>query len=198
LTDSSHDRDTRLGAWGQVLRPGLAAWWGEPVSSAEVLAFVLLGLAAIPLFVIDIREHRLPNAIVLPLYPIGLLLLSMSAAASGDWLTLRRALVAMFVALIIYSGLALLRRSGMGMGDVKLSGVLGLYLGYLGWGQFVVGMVTAFVLGSVFGMALMLARKAHRGTAIPFGPFMLAGAAIGAVAGHTLWAWYLSAAFLTA
>jgi leader peptidase (prepilin peptidase) / N-methyltransferase len=168
------------------------------MSSAEVLAFVLLGLAAIPLFVIDIREHRLPNAIVLPLYPVGLVLLSMGSAASGDWLTLRRALVAMFAALIIYSGLALLRRSGMGMGDVKLSGVLGLYLGHLGWGQFVVGMVTAFVLGSVFGIALMLARKAHRGTAIPFGPFMLAGAAIGAVAGQALWAWYLSAAFLTA
>jgi leader peptidase (prepilin peptidase) / N-methyltransferase len=166
------------------------------VSSLEILAFTALGIAAIPLTVIDIRQHRLPNAIVLPLYPVGLLLFSMQAAASGRWADVHRGVWAMGVALAIYGGLALLHRSGMGMGDVKLSGVLGLYLGYLGWGQFVVGLVAAFTLGSIAGLILMAARRAHRASAIPFGPFMLAGAVVGATTGKPLWEWYLTAAFI--
>jgi leader peptidase (prepilin peptidase)/N-methyltransferase len=65
----------------------------------------------------------------------------------------------------------------MGFGDVKLAGVLGLYLGYLGWAHLFAGTFAAFVLGGLWSVAILLSRKGNLRSAIPFGPFMLAGAA---------------------
>ena len=63
----------------------------------------------------------------------------------------------------------------MGFGDVKLAGVLGLYLGWLGWAEVVDGGFLGFLFGGVVGVALMVVRRAGRKSQIPFGPFMLAG-----------------------
>ncbi|MFJ3957653.1 prepilin peptidase [Arthrobacter sp. NPDC090010] len=67
---------------------------------------------------------------------------------------------------------------GMGFGDVKLAGVLGLYLGYLGWWPMLLGPLVAFILGGVFSAVLLVTRKATRTSHIPFGPFMITGAAL--------------------
>jgi leader peptidase (prepilin peptidase)/N-methyltransferase len=80
----------------------------------------------------------------------------------------------------------------MGMGDVKLAGVLGLFLGWLGWDALAVGALAAFILGGLFGVALIVARRARSKTAIPFGPWMLVGAWIGILAGGPIAAAYLS------
>jgi leader peptidase (prepilin peptidase)/N-methyltransferase len=74
----------------------------------------------------------------------------------------------------------------MGFGDVKLAAVLGLYLGFLGWGNLLVGAFAAFVFGGVFGLVLMLIRRAGRKSTIPFGPWMILGAWIGVFAGAAL------------
>ena len=58
----------------------------------------------------------------------------------------------------------------MGIGDVKLAGVLGIYLGYLGWAQLAVGAVAAFVLGGVFGIVLLIARRSGRKSQDPVRP----------------------------
>ena len=79
----------------------------------------------------------------------------------------------------------------MGFGDVKLAGVLGLFLGFLGWAPLVVGAAAAFLLGGVFGIVLLIAGRAKRGRAIPFGPWMVVGAWIGIFAGEPLAAGYL-------
>ena len=71
----------------------------------------------------------------------------------------------------------------MGFGDVKLAGVLGLYLGWLGWGEVIVGGFLGFLFGGVVGIALMVMGKAGRKSKIPFGPFMLAGALVAILAG---------------
>jgi leader peptidase (prepilin peptidase)/N-methyltransferase len=81
----------------------------------------------------------------------------------------------------------------MGMGDVKLAAVLGLYLGFLGWGNLLVGAFAAFLFGGLFGLALMLARRAGRKTAIPFGPWMILGAWVGVFAGAQLTDLYFGA-----
>jgi leader peptidase (prepilin peptidase)/N-methyltransferase len=81
----------------------------------------------------------------------------------------------------------------MGLGDVKLAGVLGMYLGYLGWAQLAVGVAGAFLLGGVFGIMLMLLGRAGRKTAVPFGPWMLLGAWIGIAAGGPVASGYLDA-----
>ncbi len=79
----------------------------------------------------------------------------------------------------------------MGFGDVKLAGVLGAALGWLGWGPLVVGSFAAFLLGGVVGLALMVAQKADRRTGIPFGPWMIAGAFVGVAWGTPVWNTYL-------
>ena len=79
----------------------------------------------------------------------------------------------------------------MGLGDVKLAGVLGMYLGWFGWGQVFVGTFAASLLGGVVGIALMLAGRAGRKTAIPYGPYMIAGAWLGITVGGAVVDWYL-------
>ncbi len=88
-----------------------------------------------------------------------------------------------------YFLLRMIRPGGMGGGDVKLAGVLGLSrLARLGCP--LVGAFAAFILGGVVGIALLLARRRRR-KAIPFGPWMIAGAWIGIVAGEDIAHWYL-------
>ena len=92
---------------------------------------------------------------------------------------------------LFYALLRLIRPGGMGGGDVKLAGVVGIYLGWLGWAPLAVGAFAAFLYGGVFGSALLLGRRAGRKTAIPFGPWILAGAWTGVFAGETVGRWYV-------
>ncbi len=80
---------------------------------------------------------------------------------------------------------------GMGFGDVKLAGVLGMSLGWLGWGQLVVGAFLGFLLGGVVGGGLMAVRLATRKSRIPFGPFMIVGAYVAVLFGAHLTHLYL-------
>ena len=79
----------------------------------------------------------------------------------------------------------------MGFGDVKLAGVLGAYLAWLGWAALVVGGFLGFALGAVVGVAMMVAGRAGRRTALPFGPFMLLGALLAIFLAEPLSQWYL-------
>jgi leader peptidase (prepilin peptidase)/N-methyltransferase len=136
---------------------------------------------------IDLDVRRLPNRIVLPSYPVGALLL---VAAGGDRPALLRGLAAMAVLFAGYFALASVRPGGLGFGDVKLAGLLGLYLGWLGWAQVWLGTLTGFLLGGLAGAALLAARRASRGSALPFGPAMLAGALFAVFAAGPVAAWY--------
>ncbi len=91
----------------------------------------------------------------------------------------------------VYFALCFAYPAGMGFGDVKLAGVLGLYTGWLGWGAWAVGLFLGFFLGGLFGIALLAAKKGGRKTAVPFGPFMLVGALLGILVGPDLAQGYL-------
>lgn len=158
----------------------------------EVVAYLYLAAVSIALALIDFDTHRLPNTIVLPSYLVGAALLGTAAALTGDGGALLSAAVGAAALYVIYLVLALVYPGGMGFGDVKLAGVLGMFLGYLGWGPLIVGGFAAFVLGGVFALALVAARRARKGTGIPFGPWMLAGAWLGILAGPTIWSAYLA------
>ena len=169
---------------GTALLFGLtAAWLGL---SWELPAFLYLAAIAVALALIDIDVKRLPNAIVLPSYPVAAALLLLPAAIGGRWDDYVRGLLGMAVLYAFYFVLAFVYPAGMGFGDVKLAGVLGLYLGWVGWSAVVVGTFLGFLLGAVLSIVLMAVSKAGRKSKIPFGPFMLLGAGLAFVVGAPL------------
>jgi leader peptidase (prepilin peptidase)/N-methyltransferase len=139
------------------------------------LYFAAIGLA---LSVIDIEHRRLPNAIVLPSYPVLATLLAASAAVERDWWPLARAGLGAAAMFVFFLALAVVYPAGMGLGDVKLAGIVGGVLAYLSWPALVFGAFAGFALGALVGVALMAAGRGGRKTAIPFGPFMIAGALV--------------------
>jgi leader peptidase (prepilin peptidase)/N-methyltransferase len=162
------------------------------VSSALVLVAMLYFAAiSVALSAIDIETHRLPNAVVLPAYAVGALCLGAAGAFAGDWVAIARAAAGAGILVLFYFLLAVVKPGGMGMGDVKLAGVIGLFLGFLGWGPLVVGVFSAFLLGGVFGLGLIIARRAGRASGVPFGPWMFAGAWVGALFGEALTSQYM-------
>ncbi|HET7736641.1 MAG TPA: prepilin peptidase [Nocardioidaceae bacterium] len=159
--------------------------------NAALPAFLYLGGVSVALWMIDLDVKRLPNVIVLPSYVVAGVLLAAAALGTGDWDRLLRAVIAAAALYGFYFVLAFLYPAGMGFGDVKLAGVLGLYLGWLGWGELIAGGFLAFLFGGVVGIALMAVRRAGRKSQIPFGPFMLAGALVAILWGGALTDLYL-------
>lgn len=171
---------------------GLVAWWVGASWALPVL--LLLAALTICLTLIDLDVQRLPDAIVLPIYPVVLALLVLASWAPGgvsDWPALWRALVAGAAMFLAYFLMRFAYPRGMGFGDVKLAGVLGLVLGWWGISAVVVGFFAAFLLGGIFSIALIVAGKASRASKVPFGPWMFAGAWVGLVAGERLAEAYL-------
>ncbi|GAA4286413.1 A24 family peptidase [Georgenia daeguensis] len=150
---------------------------------AEMLAFSVLSTACAVLIVIDLAEHRLPDVVVLPMYPAVLVLLTLAAAVNGQWSDLGRSVVAGAVLLTVYFAMAYAYPAGLGLGDVKLSGVLGMFLGWFGWPHVVLGTFAAFAINAIVVVVLLVLRKATLKSDVPFGPPMIAGAAVGAAWG---------------
>lgn len=158
-----------------------------------LLSCAYFAVIAVRLTVIDVRQHRLPDRIVLPSYAVaGVLLLGAVAlyavavapdTASGPG---GAALFGVPGLRVVAGGVALwlfyfLLRAvyppGMGFGDVKLAGVLGMYLGFLGWQHVLAGTFAAFLFGGIWSLGLLVSRRGTLKSSIPFGPFMLAGTA---------------------
>src|SRR5680860_231459 len=158
---------------------------GEPISALYPAA------SAVALALIDLDVHRLPNSIVLPSYVVGAVLLGVPSLIEGDYGQLLRAAIGAAVLYAFYFALVLVYPSGMGFGDVKLAGVLGMYLAWLGWAELAVGAFLGFLLGGALGGLLLVTRKAGRKSKIPFGPFMLLGAFVGIFIGNPVADWYL-------
>ena len=164
---------------------------------AVLPAYLYLAAIGVALTLIDYDTHRLPNSIVLPSYVVAIILLVGGSAVSGQWERLLPAAVGGVAMYAFYFLLAIVKPGGMGFGDVKLAGVLGLYLGWLGWPSLIVGAFAAFVLGGVVSIVLLATRRAGRNSGIPFGPWMIGGAAIGIFFGANVAGGYLSLVGLT-
>jgi leader peptidase (prepilin peptidase)/N-methyltransferase len=157
----------------------------------ELPAFLYLGAIGVALTLIDLDVKRLPNAIVLPSYVVAAVLLGAAAVFGHDWSSYLRAGLGMAALYAFYFALAWVYPAGMGFGDVKLAGVLGAYLGWLGWAEVVTGTFLGFLFGGVVGIALMSVGKAGRKSKVPFGPFMLVGALVAILWGGALADLYL-------
>ena len=149
-------------------------------------AYLYLAAVGLALALIDLDCKRLPDALTLPSYPVATVLLGVAALLGSDSGDFVRALLGGAAMFAVYFALCFAYPAGMGFGDVKLAGVLGLYTAWLGWGAWAVGLFLGFLLGGVFGIALIAVKKGGRKTAVPFGPFMLLGALIAILAGPEL------------
>ena len=147
---------------------------------ADLAAFVALAVACALLVPIDLAAYRLPDAIVLPLYPVVLGGLAVTAGMFDVWGSFGRAAAAAAVLLTFYFVLALINPSGLGLGDVKLSGVLGAFLGWLGWPAVMAGTLAAFVINAAVALVLLAAGRVGAKSGIAFGPAMVVGAVLGA------------------
>ncbi|ALV44495.1 leader peptidase (prepilin peptidase) / N-methyltransferase [Arthrobacter alpinus] len=146
-----------------------------PAFLCAVAACVYLLWLSVILSAIDIHTHTLPNRYVLPAYPIAGALLVAAALTSGSPASLARAVGGAALMVVLYWILWALHPSGLGFGDVKLAGVLGLYLGFLSWQHVALGAAAGFVLGGLWALAHVASGRGTIKSPIPFGPSMLAG-----------------------
>ncbi|WP_139978706.1 prepilin peptidase [Nocardioides litoris] len=165
---------------------GLVGWtlgW-----SWVLLVVVPVVPVAVLLSVVDLRTRLLPAVVVWPtfLYALAAVVLHGLLVATGH--DLQRAAIALVVGYLFYFVLWFVHPSGLGFGDVRLSAVLALVLGYLGWPQFIVGMYAGFLLLGLPGLLLAVAKRraSYLKVQLPFGPFMAAGALLGIVLGPQL------------
>jgi leader peptidase (prepilin peptidase)/N-methyltransferase len=166
-----------------VIFAGLAAAFAVRHQVPALPAYLYFAGIGIALAVIDIDVRRLPTAIVLPSYPVLAVLLTGAAWGQHDWWALGRAGIGGAALLGFFFSIVMVYPAGMGLGDVRLAGLVGAVLGYLSWSTLIVGALAGFALGAVSGAAIIAARRGDRKTAMPFGPFMIAGALLAVVAG---------------
>jgi leader peptidase (prepilin peptidase)/N-methyltransferase len=156
----------------------LGHFGGQP----DVVAFAFFGALSVPLAAIDIAVQRLPDPLTLPAYPILIVLLAGAAIANHDLAALGRAFLGGLALAGGYLLLALLRPGQIGGGDIKLAGIAGLALGWLGWPTLIAGAALSFVLCAVVSVVLLAARRVTLHSAICFGPFILGGALLAMIA----------------
>ncbi|MEU0935501.1 A24 family peptidase [Embleya sp. NPDC005971] len=162
-----HDLPVIAGAF--VLTGGALVW--RVGLHAVLPAFLAFALLASALVVCDARLMRLPDPLTLPGYPVlaALLLIPFDRDAY------LRALFAMAGAYALHLVLALCG-VGIGLGDVKAAGLVGLVLGWTSWAALAQALVLAYVCVGVYATGLAVSRRAGRGSVVPFGPFLLGAA----------------------
>jgi leader peptidase (prepilin peptidase)/N-methyltransferase len=163
-------------------------WWDG--GTWALPAYLYLAAIGVALSAIDLDTKRLPNVIVLPSYVVALVLFLLPAALEGQWDAYLRAVLAGIALFAFYFLLAFIYPAGMGFGDVKLSGVIGIYLGWVSWALVGLGTFAAFLLGAFVGIAVILAGRGGRKTKVPFGPFMVVGAFLALFFGQAVVDWY--------
>jgi leader peptidase (prepilin peptidase)/N-methyltransferase len=150
----------------------------------------LLWIPFVPVYlalaVIDWRTRLLPTYLITPTLIALVVLIGVGWAVTGDRDAVLHAAFGFVTCGGFYLLLWVVYPRGLGYGDVRLSGPLGLGLGWLGWGPVLVGMYAGFLLGGLIGGLLALVRIVER-RGFPFGPFMLVGAVIGVLWGEALW-----------
>ncbi|WP_029069725.1 prepilin peptidase [Jonesia quinghaiensis] len=167
----------------------------EVVGDIGILLPVLfLTATGVALAFIDLDTHKLPNKIVLPAYPAVAVLVALATWSSGwEWSSVIRAVLGGVILYVLYFILCVI--GGMGFGDVKLAGVLGMSLGWLGWSYLIIGGFLPFVLGGLYAVILLVLRRAGRKSGIPFGPWMILGWYLSLFVAEPLSQWYLSFIF---
>lgn len=179
---------------GVVLAAWAALWWHrlpvlespQPSDWVVLVAFGLFACAGIALTLIDLDTRLLPDVVVLPSTAVLAMLLALACVLGAPWSQFLHAVVGAAGLWAFYALVRFVRPDGMGGGDVKLAALVGLALGWTGWGALFVGVFATFVVGGAFAVGLLVVLRSGRRTAVPFGPWIVAGSWIGVAAGQAL------------
>jgi len=168
--------DRRLVAAVSAAAGGCAAAFAA--GPVDMITFVLLAVGCGWLALVDLATYRLPDLLVGPLYLVALAGLGWNVITAGDP---GRLLVAAIIGAGVLAGYFILGliTGRLGLGDVKLAGLIGLMLGWAGPSQTALGALGGFGVGAVMATALLITRRAGRKSDFPFGPSMIIGAALG-------------------
>jgi leader peptidase (prepilin peptidase)/N-methyltransferase len=179
-------RRPRLQVWAVLWATlaGAVVGWSLPGDSMLLLWWPLVPVG-VALGLIDWETRLLPTRLIAPSYAFVVAALAVIWLLERDAESVVRAGLGWLIAGGFYLLLWLIHPRGLGYGDVRLSGVLGLALGSVGWAALVVGVYAGFFVGGVLGLLLTLTRRVDR-SGYPFGPFMLVGALLGVVWGEPL------------
>jgi leader peptidase (prepilin peptidase)/N-methyltransferase len=164
----------RIAIGAAAVLAAVVAVWRLGGSWALVPYLGLVGVGAV-LADTDLREHRLPNRLVLPAIGASVLLLLGASLLDGELERWPAALLGGAALFGLYLVLALVSPAGMGMGDVKLAALIGVYAGYQGLSTWLLAAFAGFLVGALVALAGMAFRRLNGRSSIPFGPFMLAG-----------------------
>jgi leader peptidase (prepilin peptidase) / N-methyltransferase len=177
----------RLAVWaavasavaGVLVATGVGWTWG-------LVMWVPLVPVGVALALVDWRTRLLPTYVVRPAGIALVVLALVGWVVTRDTAALERALIGGLVALVFFFLCFFIYPRGLGFGDVRLAGALGVALGWTGWGQWLVGLYSGFLLGGVIGGLLAVLKVVER-KGVPFGPFMLLGALVGLLWGADIW-----------
>ena len=140
--------------------------------------------------VIDLEHGLILNKVVYPSMVVALLLALLPRSWLTQWIVtgIANAAIGGAIGFALFLAIALISRGGMGWGDVKLAGLIGLATGFP---LVFLSIIMAAILGGIVAVALVIARKRQRRQTIPFGPFLAVAAMITLLWGSNIMTWYL-------
>lgn len=150
--------------------------------SAELGVLIVYTCLFITIFVIDLEQGLILNKLTYPAMIFALATVPLRAD-----LTVIDSLIGGGIGLVLLLLVVVISRGGMGWGDVKMAGLMGLATGYP---IIFVALLTGIILGGLFAIGLVLFRRRGRKDTIPFGPFLAIGAMIALLWGNVIWDWY--------
>jgi len=161
----------------------LGADWALP-------AFLVVVAGLVAISAVDLELFIVPNRILYPTLFVAALLFVLAAAADGRWSDARTAALGGALGWGLLLVIHLVSPAGMGFGDVRLAGLIGMALGWLSVGHVLVGLFLAFLAAAVIGVALIVTGVKGRKDKVPFGPFLATGAMLAILFGGPLLDWY--------
>jgi leader peptidase (prepilin peptidase)/N-methyltransferase len=176
----------RLGWWTAAWSALFGAAFGAVLGwTGALLYLVPLVPIGVALIIVDWRTTRLPTKVIYPTYLLMAVLIPAAALVDGDLDSLYRAGWGWLI-IGAWFWIFWWLFNAWGFGDVRLSRVLGPALGYLGWYEMLMGLaLIVVVVGGIGGLIVIAVRRNARGR-VPYGPFMLIGAALAVVIGPWL------------
>jgi len=146
----------------------------DPVLPAYCLFFAALVAVA----ALDVERRVIPNRVLRPALVLTVVLLGGAAIAEAAGRAALDSVVGGLAAFAAVGLVHLVQPRGMGFGDVRLAGFIGLYLGWLGLGYVATGLLLGFLLAVVAGVVVMVVTDSGLMVRLPFAPFLGAGAVL--------------------